>query len=299
LQIAEDLELDRNELHRQWRQRLERARYEIDRARRQYDAVEPENRLVARTLERRWEEALAAEQQLTAEYERFQARQPMPLTAKERQEIARLATDVPALWCAPTTTAADRQAIARLMLERVVVTVDGNSEKVTVNCHWAGGMRTSHALRRPVARLDQLSDHAALMERIRHLHALGLKGPAIAAVLNAENWKPAKRRQTFTAAMVRSLLHRQGLPVSPRLSWAARFDRRDTDELTVAELAARLAMPATTLHRWAARGLVTARKVKVLTHDLWLIKADHTELERLRRCREPARPSEPLTLNNS
>ena len=299
LQIAEDLELERNELHRQWRQRLERARYEIDRARRQYDAVEPENRLVARTLERRWEEALAAEQRLTAEYERFQARQPMPLTAKERQEIARLATDVPALWCAPTTTAADRQAIARLMLERVVVTVDGNSEKVTVNCHWAGGMRTSHALRRPVARLDQLSDHAALMERIRHLHALGLKGPAIAAALNAENWKPAKRRQTFTAAMVRSVLHRQGLPVSPRLSWAARFDRRDTDELTVAELAARLAMPATTLHRWAARGLVTARKVKVLTHDLWLIKADHTELERLRRCREPAPPSESLTLNNS
>jgi hypothetical protein len=255
--------------------------------------------LVARTLERRWEEALAAEQRLTAEYERFQARQPMPLTAEERQEIARLAMDVPALWCAPTTTAADRQAIARLMLERVVVTVDGNSEKVAVNCHWAGGMRTSHALRRPVARLDQLSDHAALMERIRHLNALGLKAPAIAAALNAEDWKPAKRRQTFTAAMVRSLLHRQGLPVSPRLSWAARFDRRDTDELTVAELAARLAMPATTLHRWAARGLVTARKVKVLTHDLWLIKADRTELERLRRCREPARPSESIALNNS
>ena len=99
--------------------------------------------------------------------------------------------------------------------------------------------------------------------------------------------------------MVRSLLHRQGLPVSQRLSWAARFDRRDTDELTVAELAARLAMPATTLHRWAARGLVTARKVKVLTHDLCLIKADHTELERLRRCREPAPPSEFLTLKNS
>ena len=110
LQIAEDLELERNDLRRQWRQRLERARYEIDRARRQYDAVEPENRLVARTLERRWEEALAAEQRLTAEYERFQARQPMPLTAKERQEIAQLATDVPALWCAPTTTAADHGA---------------------------------------------------------------------------------------------------------------------------------------------------------------------------------------------
>ena len=285
LQMAEDLELERHELHRQWRQRLERARYELDRARRQYDAVEPENRLVTRSLERRWEEALAAEQRLAAEYERFRTRQPMPLTPKERQAIARLAEDVPALWHAPTTTAADRQAIARLMLERVVVTVDGDSEKVAVECHWAGGVRTSHALRRPVARLGQLSDYAALMARIGQLHASGLRAPAIAAALNAEGWRPAKRRATFTAAMVRGLLHRQGVPVNPRLSWAARFDGRQADELTIGELAVRLAIPTATLHRWAARGVVAARKVTVLTHDLWLIKADEAELERLRHRR--------------
>jgi DNA invertase Pin-like site-specific DNA recombinase len=285
LQTAEDLELERTELHRQWRQRLERARYEVDRARRQYDAVEPENRLVARTLERQWEVALAAEQRLMADYEQFRSRQPIPLTVAERQGIARLAADVPALWTAPTTTAADRQAIARLMLERVVVTVDGDSEKVAVECHWAGGVRTGHSLRRPVARLDQLSDHAALLERVRDLQAGGLKAPAIAAALNAEGWRPAKRRPTFTAEMVRSLLHRQGVPVNPRLSWAARIDRREPDELTIAELATQLAMPTATLHRWVARGFVSARKVTVLTHALWLIKADARERERLRNWR--------------
>jgi hypothetical protein len=77
LQLAEDLELERAEQHRQWRLRLERARYDADRARRMYVAVEPENRLVARTLERNWEEALATEHRLQAEYEQFQAREPV------------------------------------------------------------------------------------------------------------------------------------------------------------------------------------------------------------------------------
>jgi hypothetical protein len=80
LHLVEDLELERTALHRQWRQRLERARYEVERAQRQYDAVEPENRLVVRTLEQRWEAALADEVRLKAEHERFLAAQALPLT---------------------------------------------------------------------------------------------------------------------------------------------------------------------------------------------------------------------------
>src|SRR5690606_3961054 len=114
---------EREQLHRQWRQRLERARHEADRARRQYRAVEPENRLVARTLEREWEEALAAEARVQADHARFLARRPLPLDAAEREAIRQLAEDIPALWRAPGTAAGDRQAIARLMLDEVVVTV--------------------------------------------------------------------------------------------------------------------------------------------------------------------------------
>jgi len=88
------------------------------------------------------------------------------LTPDEQVAIRRLAEDIPTLWTAPTTTAADRQAIARLMLERVVITVAGTSEKVAVVCHWAGGVQTHHSLRRPVARVSQLSTHAALRQRI-------------------------------------------------------------------------------------------------------------------------------------
>ena len=80
VQLAEDVELERTALHRQWRQRLERSRYEVERARRQYDQVEPENRLVARTLERQWEEALANQVRVQDDYDRFLEEQPLPLT---------------------------------------------------------------------------------------------------------------------------------------------------------------------------------------------------------------------------
>ncbi len=285
LRLAEDLELERTALHRQWRQRLERARYEVERAQRQYDAVEPENRLVVRTLEQRWEAVLADEVRLKAEYERFLAGQALPLTNDERAAIERLASDIPALWTAPTTTAADRQAIARLMLDRVVVTVQGKSEIVLVECHWAGGVRTQHDLRRPVAHLTQRSDHVALLQRIRNLHAEGHKAPAIAGVLNAEGWTPPKRRSTHTAVMVRSLLRRLGMPVAPRMSWTARLQGREPGEMTIDELAARLDAPKAAIHRWIQREVVVARKVPVLTQSVWLIQAGEAEIDRLRHRR--------------
>ena len=75
LALAENLEAERAALERHWRQRLERANWQVDRARRQYAAVEPENRLVARTLERDWEEALTEQAHLEAEHEREHASQ--------------------------------------------------------------------------------------------------------------------------------------------------------------------------------------------------------------------------------
>ena len=83
---------------RHWRQTLERAEYEADRARRQYDAVDPENRLVARELERQWEQKLAERQRLEEEYARFQHEQPRHLTAADRERIRRWRPTCPALW---------------------------------------------------------------------------------------------------------------------------------------------------------------------------------------------------------
>ncbi len=139
------------------------------------------------------------------EYARFVAREPAVLSAEQREAIRRLSSDIPALWYAPTTTDADRQAIIRQLLERMIVTVVDNTEQVNVELHWAGGHRTRTRLIRPVARLEQLSYYSQLTKRVRELHQQGLPARAIAQCLNSEGWRAAKRRKTFSVLMVCNL----------------------------------------------------------------------------------------------
>lgn len=289
LQAIEDVQAERAQLHRHWQQRLERARYEAERAQRQFNAVEPENRLVARTLERQWEVALTAQARLRDEYARFEAEQPAGLDAAEREAIRRLAADIPALWQAPTTTAADRQAIIRQLVERVVVTVRGESEQVQVRLDWVGGHVTGAILARPVARLQQLSYYAQLLARAAALHAQGQTFAAIARCLNAEGWHPAKRRKTFNASMVQTLLRGQRLP-SRRHVGADRLEERGVDEWTLTELIERLDIPGPTLYSWLQRGELHGRRIVHACRRLWLIRADEAELARLR-----ARRASPAT----
>lgn len=288
LKVAEDVEAERMRLRAHWDKRLERARYETERAFRQYNAVEPENRLVVRTLERRWEEALAAAEALKDEAERTFSQQPAVLSAKDRAAIRSLASDLPALWNAPTTTAADRQAIVRHLVDRVLVTVDGDTEKVDVQIHWAGGYRTQTTITRPVAKLVQLSYYRDLLSRVASLHGEGKTAAAIADQLNAEGWRPAKRRDTFNTPMVSSLLARQGL--------TRRQDRRPSqktrwrqNEWTLRELALKLDMPHITLYTWLRRGELDAHKETRTGRDIWIIRANKSELARLRSLRTEPR----------
>ena len=289
LQAAEACEEQRKREHRHWQQRLERAHFEADRAGRQYDAVEPENRLVARSLERQWEEALAAELKLQNKYEAFQARQPATLSVEERAAIQRLASDLPALWDAPTTTPAERQQIVRFLIERVLVTVVEHSEQVRVEVHWAGGHRSRFTLIRPVARVDQLSRYADLQARVKAWQDEGCSPTQIAQKLNAEGWRPPKRRDTYNAPMVRSLLTRMGRRTgSPKQQRVEGVERR-ADEWTLAEITGKLDIPQPTLYSWLRKGRLNARQVPVAGGTLWLIRADGEEFVRLRELRHAPR----------
>ena len=131
--------------------------------------------------------------------------------------IKSLSGDVPALWRAATTTAADRQEVVRHLVERVAVAVQGETEWVDVTIHWAGGFVSRHEVRRPVRRVEQLRDYAALMARVAELHGAGRTSREIAEALNREGFRPPKRRETYNAAMVRQLLSRRGpLGSAPR-----------------------------------------------------------------------------------
>jgi DNA invertase Pin-like site-specific DNA recombinase len=283
LAAADDLERERDRLHAHWRQRLERAAQEADRSWRQYHAVEPENRLVARELERRWEAALAAQRQLQEEHSRFLAEQPATLTAQQRQEILALADDLPGLWSAATTTPEDRQQIARLLLEQVSVRVIGQSEQVEVTLHWAGGTQSEHRLARPVDGYAQLSYYPRMRAWIEELREQGLSMEQIAQRLNEAGFRPPKRAAKFTGAMVTRLLADASLS-GPRPA-AAREGALEANEWWLSDLARHLNMPIATLTRWRIVGWVHARKAPV-SGGRWAIWVDAEELDRLRRLRD-------------
>jgi excisionase family DNA binding protein len=250
-------------------------RYEVERAERQYNAVEPENRLVARTLEQRWEAALVAERKLREEHARFLERAPARLAAPDRDAIRCLADDIPALWRAETTTAVERKEIVRLLLERIEVAVDGNSERAEVVCHWAGGQQSRHPLVRPVRRTSQLSRHAELLDRIRALRDSGLRPPAIARTLVAEGWKTA-HGSSFTEGSVRGLLTRMGVLPDKQCRPSAVAPRHE-GEFTVTEIAARLNLPEGTVYNWIYQQRLPARRVPAAWHTLWLIRIEDVE----------------------
>jgi hypothetical protein len=203
LAAVADVERERDRLNQHWKRRLERAGYEAARAARQYHAVEPENRLVARTLERQWETALERHRQLEEEYDRFRRDAPVQLTDETRDRIVALAADIPSLWYESGISAADRQQIVRLVVERVVAKIQADSESVDVTIFWAGGYSSQHRLRRSVQGFEQLVDFESLERRIRELLVAHKTSAQIAERLNRDGFNTPRRQGKFTADIVR------------------------------------------------------------------------------------------------
>ncbi|HKB35889.1 MAG TPA: recombinase zinc beta ribbon domain-containing protein, partial [Gemmataceae bacterium] len=281
LHALADVAQERQRLDRHWQQQLERARYDTQQAERRYQLVDPANRLVANTLEQRWEEALRAQQQLEEEYARFVQQQPVELTEREQQRLLALAQDIPALWHAADTTLPQRKEIVRCLVESVTATVLEQSEQGRVTIQWAGGCVSEHAVQRPVGCYQQLSNYAALEQRILELRAAGHSAVEIAATLNAEGWRPPKRCATFRKHTVLQWLSRQGHSGPPPVAQLRHGEWRLKD------LAAKLEMELPTLRLWRRRGWLHGRRVAAT--GSWIVWADASELRRLRQLLEYGR----------
>jgi DNA invertase Pin-like site-specific DNA recombinase len=272
----ENVQRDRARLDKHWKQRLEQARHEAEDVERRYRAVDPENRLVARTLEQRWEETLRAERQVRDDYDRFLREQPPQLSHDERARIAALSSDLPALWHAPSTTHQDRKEIIRHLVEKVVVHVKSESEYVDVTIHWQGGFVSQHEVVRPVKSYEQLRDFDKLMNRIAALRHEGHTAAGIADCLNREGFSPPKRCGVFYPELVHQLLKRRGLANEKMYT-----EQLGLHEWWLPNLAEEIPVPAGKLADWARRGWLHSRKT--LARRLWVLWADKQELKRLRK----------------
>lgn len=271
LQVAADLRARRAETERQWKLRIERASYEADRARRQYEAVEPENRLVARSLEATWESKLRAHRELEEAGEREQHELPAVLTCEEEARIQELASDLPRIWDNPMTTAADRKTIIRQVVEQIVINIEGETEWVEARIHWAGGHETYTRFRRPVARVDQLSNWQSLQDRIRELLADNCPTSEIVKTLNQEGYRSSSGKE-FTRGSLSTIMLRYDL-------WphVKRIVQKAKSMWTISELSRELNVGYATVHQWITKGKVEADKI----NGRWVLKADKTERMRL------------------
>lgn len=129
-----------NERLRQSELALDQARYEAAHARRQYDAVDPDNRLVAGELERRWNDCLAAVVRLEDQVRSLRSEQPSALSEDERTMLIALADDMPALWNHPAASVETRKRILRTVLKEIIVTAE--TDRLHLVLHWHGGDHT-------------------------------------------------------------------------------------------------------------------------------------------------------------
>jgi hypothetical protein len=204
-------EQERRDLDRLWQQRLERATYEAERAARHYRLIEPEHRLVARQLAQEWEAPLTAQRPLQEEYARFGQAQPQALSAAEREAIAQFAHTIPALWHAAPTTMAERKAIVRQLIQRVVVAGEGTSARLQISIDWVGGGTTAGLITRPMSRIEHLSYYPLLCERLRTLAQAGYSTMRLTASLAQEGFRSPKQGRPLSRQSVHELLQRLGI----------------------------------------------------------------------------------------
>jgi DNA invertase Pin-like site-specific DNA recombinase len=215
LALVEDLERDRVTVERQWELRLERARYEVDRAFRQYDLCEPENRLAARELEGRWNQKLRAVAVLEAEYRREQDRGLAPLTDEEKATLRHLVGNVRALWEAAAKHREERKRLVRCLIREVVLHKDeqprGQGGITTIRIGWCSGAWSELRAQRPSA-ADLASTPQPVLERIREL-AQRHPDDVVAAILNADGLR-TKRGLAWTHLRVGLIRLRHGIPTA-------------------------------------------------------------------------------------
>ncbi len=287
LQALEETKQERHRVTKLRRQRLERSQYDAERAARQYHAVEPENRLVARQLERAWEESLMAQREIEEDLRRLEHAQPVELNSQELDMIQVLSTDLPTLWNAIGTTAKDRQTIIRHLVDRVIVDVQDESEQVDVAIHWNGGFVSQHELIRPVASYEQLSRYKELMVRVADLRRSGHTSVQIADQLNEEGFHPTGG-DTFNAMTIRRLLSRSCSGSSDP------SQNRQPPQWRLRDLAEKLDMPTNKLRSWLRRGWLHGKQFEG-AHGRWILWADNDELNRLTRLRQHRQSSPGLT----
>ena len=269
LDALTNLEARDKAISAQWHRRIERARYDADLAERRYEEADPSNRLVASTLEKRWNDAMQRMIELEAEIAGFERQAMRSLTSEQKQQILQLGNDFPRLWKAPTTSACDRKRMLRLLISDITVVKGPDPKLLRLQIRWQGGATETIEVRQRPNRADAVRYPEALVAKIRALaerHA----DKEIAVRLNAEGLTSSTSK-SFTASMISWIRFKHRIPGPSRLPGT----------LTVSEVRARYGVSMHVVYYWIARGIVAATQRE--TNTPYVITINDNVDRRLRK----------------
>jgi DNA invertase Pin-like site-specific DNA recombinase len=239
---------------KQFRLQVERAQYEAQRAERRYRTVEPENRLVARTLEQEWETKLKDHKAAVTELMRKEQEQRLELTDAQREQIRALGEDLPRVWTATTTTDRDRKELLQALLEEVKINVLADQNKAQVVLRWKTGAFTELDVLWKAPRVAPIRTDEETVELVRRL-AVHHPDAVIAAVLNRQG-KQTARGERFTTDRVGNLRRHWKIPCYQPPSTPP-----EGELLSIQAAADKLGVAASTLHRWLMDGFIAGEQV--------------------------------------
>lgn len=253
LSALDQLEARARQVDQQWQRQIERAQYEADLACRRYRAVDPENRLVARSLEREWNEKLAQVEQLQREYAIVPKQAALSLSATQREQIRKLADDLPALWHAPTTTFAERKQLLRWLIKDVTLSKRGNVIDIAIR--WQTEALTHLAIPRHKNSWEMRQTSQQVVSRVREL-APTHTDTQIAAVLNEEG-EVAGMGGALTPSKVEWIRYAYGIPLDcPERPSASPTGQRGDGRYSAQAAAELLNVNVSTIADWCKTGIL-------------------------------------------
>ena len=284
LDAIETCDVEANAARRQVELALEQARYEANRAWRQYDAVEPENRIAAAELEHVWNQRLLIVRQHETKLEQVASQRATAMTEAERTRLLALGADLPRAWDHPAATAETRKRILRSVLAEIVARVEGN--EIDLVLHWQGGDHTQLKIRKARNGEHRWTLDATTTEIIRELARL-MPDSRIAGLLNRAG-KRTGRDNTWTETRVRAFRNDHEIEVYRE------GERAERGEVTLLEAAAALGTCRMTVQRMITGGVLQARQA--CKGAPWVIKVQDLAALKVGRRRPRTSNSDQKTL---
>ena len=269
IEAMEELERRDQSLCKQWQMRIERADYEAQLAERRYMEVDPSNRLVANSLEKRWNGALTALEEIKQEFADFRRKELRVATAEQKSRILALSEDFSHLWQASTTKSKEKKRILRLLIKDITVQKNADRKQALLHIRWQGGACETLQVALLRNRADALRYPEDIVEKVRNLAQKELTDADIVAAFNMEG-RLSSTGKPFTVSMIKWIRYKHNIC------------QRPTDKMTVNELAEKLQISTNVVYYWIERGIIVGQRINRGSRYLFTLDAQQENILRER-----------------